>query len=88
LTSTISRPLAITIARSLQQRAVGPVSKLSQIMILVNIINVVFSAFGSSKLAFGALLQWLAKLASSLGGKKNSRGDSRKRLKQRFSKWR
>ena len=63
-----------------------PLSKLSQIMIFVNMINIVFSAFGGSKLAFGALLQCLAKLASSLGGKKNSRGDCRKRLRQRFSR--
>ena len=86
LTSTISPPLAITIAGSLQQRAVGPVIKLSQLMIFINIINIVFSAFGSSKLALGALLQCLAKLASSLGGKKNSRGDRRKRLRQRLSR--
>ena len=63
-----------------------PLSKLSQMMIFVNMINIVFSAFGGSKLALGALLQCLAKLASSLGGKKNSRGDFRKRLRQRFSR--
>ena len=67
------------IAGSLQQRAVGLLSKPSQMMIVVNIINILLSAFGSSKLALGALLQCLAKLASSLGGRKNSRGDRRKR---------
>ena len=85
LMSTISLLLAI-IAGSFQQRAVGPLSKLSQMMIFVNLINIVFSAFGGSKLALGALLQCLAKLASSLGGKKNSRGDRRKRLRQRLSR--